>query len=231
MYTLTAFLLSACWKSTCPFIKASTTPLPCNKCTLIGNQTSCMTTASGIILWSPWTPYNCTDNGIKIWFVPEPFFCRLVHKGVGKIAALKHDVCFQRLVFLIWFLMCVGAGCYIRVKIQDQDIDPTFFSSIELQAVCSWKGWTLILGLCMTPVFWRTVASGEMFCTLPPAYFILWEPIAIITPCREPQQRRTGQLQPTLCPICNIIEGAFGMMKVRWSLWVRFLFWTGIPKA
>ncbi|XP_044188175.1 uncharacterized protein LOC122967544 [Thunnus albacares] len=104
-----------------------------------------------------WLAYGLSYSVVSWAFqVPRVTVCRLVHKGVGKIAALQHEVivqpaaseleetgqCFQHLANSPVFLKCVGAidGCHIHVKTPSRPsgrdyINDKLFPSIQLQAV------------------------------------------------------------------------------------------------
>ncbi|KAL7381832.1 hypothetical protein ABVT39_012045 [Epinephelus coioides] len=97
----------------------------------------------------------------RAFHVPKSTVCRLVHTGVRKIAALRHEVIqqptagaldevgqtFARLANSPVFARCVGSidGCHVRIKTPPgpggQDyLNRKLFPSIQLQAVCDGKG-------------------------------------------------------------------------------------------
>ncbi|KAJ8381306.1 hypothetical protein SKAU_G00020840 [Synaphobranchus kaupii] len=135
------------------------------------------------------------------------------------------------------FSRCVGAidGCHVRVKVppgaNGQDyINRKLFASIQLQAICDSKGNFLDIhvGYPGSVHDTRVLKNSPVYlgaCYPPPGHFIvgdggypcICQPMAIITPFREPVQGRVQErynrhhARPR-----SIIERAFGMMKTRW---------------
>uniref|UniRef100_UPI0037E89879 uncharacterized protein n=1 Tax=Semicossyphus pulcher TaxID=241346 RepID=UPI0037E89879 len=135
----------------------------------------------------------------RAFHVPKSTVCRLVHRGVEKIAALRQEVirlptagdldevgqAFARLANSPVFSRCVGSidGCHVRIKTppgpSGQDyLNRKLFPSIQLQAVCDGKGLFIntYVGFPGSVYDTRVLKSSRIYREAlypPPGYFIV----------------------------------------------------------